>query len=36
MEKCLIEVRLETAENKYVKEMDLEKVLLKDIKGLAM
>lgn len=36
MEKCLIEVRLETAENNCVQEMDLEKVLLKDIKGLAM
>ena len=36
MEKCLIEVGLEASESQSVKDMDLEKVLLKDIKGLAM
>ena len=36
MEKCLIEVKLEAAEEKTLAEMELERVLLKDIKGLAM
>ncbi len=36
MEKCLIEVRLEAEEKKVAAEIDLERLLLKDIKGLAM
>ena len=36
MEKCLIEVALESSESESVAAMDLEKLLLRDIKGLAM
>lgn len=36
MEKCLIEVPLTTQESKISKEIDLERLLIKEIKGLAM
>lgn len=36
IEKCLIEVPLSTNENKIIKDLDLEKVLIRDIRGLAM
>ena len=36
MEKCLIEIPLSFDENKIMKDLELEKVLIKDIRGLAM
>jgi len=36
MEKCLIEVKLEESEKLVALELDVEKTLVKDIKGLAM
>lgn len=36
IEKCLIEVQLSPNENKIIKDLNLEKVLIKDIRGLAM
>ncbi len=36
MEKCLIEVTLTVAETKTAKEMEIERLLIKEIKGLAM
>lgn len=36
MEKCLIDVALSSNENKMIKELDLEKALVRDIRGLAM
>lgn len=36
MEKCLIEIKLDAQEDKTSREMDIERVLLRDIRGLAM
>lgn len=36
MEKCLIEVPLTVAETKTAKDIDVERLLIKEIKGLAM
>jgi len=36
MEKCLIEVPLTGIEAKTAKDMDIERLLIKEIKGLAM
>lgn len=36
MEKCLIEIPLSFDESKIMKDLELEKVLIKDIRGLAM
>jgi len=36
MEKCLIEIPLSIDESKIMKDLELEKVLIKDIRGLAM
>lgn len=36
MEKCLIEVPLTVAETKTAKEVEIERLLIKEIKGLAM
>jgi len=36
MEKCLIEVPLSVAETKTAKDIDLERLLIREIKGLAM
>ena len=36
MEKCLIEVKLEESEKQVAQELDVDKTLVKDIKGLAM
>jgi len=36
MEKCLIEVPLTEAETKTAKNIDIERLLIREIKGLAM
>ena len=36
MEKCLIDVPLSTSDKKIITDLDLEKVLIRDIRGLAM
>lgn len=36
MEKCLIEVKLDSQEAQTCRELELERVLLKEIRGLAM
>ena len=36
MEKCLIEVKLDDSEKQVAQDLDVEKTLVKDIKGLAM
>lgn len=36
MEKCLIEVRLSPDDKKHAAELDLERALVRDIRGLAM
>ena len=36
LEKCLIEVKLTEADKAKVEELDLERTLIREIKGLAM
>jgi len=36
MEKCLIDVPLSAADRKIITDLNLEKVLVRDIRGLAM
>lgn len=36
MEKCLIEVQLDTSDKRLYTDLDLERLLLREIKGLAM
>jgi hypothetical protein len=36
MEKCLIDVPLSASDRKIITDLDLEKVLVRDIRGLAM
>ena len=36
MEKCLIEVKLDESEKQVAQDLEVEKTLVKDIKGLAM
>ena len=36
MEKCLIEVQLDASDKRQAEQLDLERLLLREIKGLAM